>query len=222
VLENIEAVIFDLDGTLVDSMWMWQDIDVEYLKRHDIELPKELDDEIAGMSFTETATFFKERFQIPDSLEEIQAEWVEMARYNYINKAPLKPGAKKFIEYLRDNNIKTGIASSNSKELVSEVLAAHKVAKFFDAVHTSCEVAVGKPAPDVYLHVAKQLGVKPKKCLVFEDITVGIIAGESAGMKTCAIWDEYSVSQDSEKRKLADYYIHSYEEVIDKTYEVLK
>ena len=72
MLEKIQAVIFDLDGTLVDSMWMWKDIDIEYLGRFGIALPEDLQDKIEGMSYTETAVYFKERFQIPCTLEEIK------------------------------------------------------------------------------------------------------------------------------------------------------
>ena len=221
MLENIEAVIFDLDGTLVDSMWMWGAIDVEYLAKYDYQLPSDLEDHIAGMSFSETANYFKERFGLPDSIEDIKQEWVEMARYKYINEAMLKPGVLNMLDHLKEHNIKTGIASSNSKELVQEVLSARGIEAAFSVVRTSCEVASGKPSPDIYLLVAKELGVNPDQCLVFEDIPMGIIAGKQAGMKTCAIWDEFSVHQELEKRQLADYYIKSFDEVIAKTYEVL-
>lgn len=222
MLENIKAVIFDLDGTLVDSMWMWGDIDVEYLKKYNYRLPSDLEDAIAGMSFTESANYFKERFKIPDSIENIQQEWIEMARYNYINRAPLKPGVVEFIKTLKEHNIKMGIASSNSYELVCEVLKVHGISNAFAAIHTSCEVAMGKPAPDIYLFVAEKLGVDVHECLVFEDIPMGILAAKRADMKVCAIWDDCSAHQEGEKRELADYYIHDYQEVLDETYEVLK
>lgn len=78
-----------------------------------------------------------------------------------------------------------------------------------------------KPAPDVYLEAARRLGVPAEKCIVFEDIPVGIQAGKSAGMRTCAIRDDYSQSQDGEKRRLADYYIESYAQALDGSYEKL-
>ena len=221
MLENIEAVIFDLDGTLVDSMWMWEEIDIEYLKKHNQQVPAGLQTEIAGMSFTETSHYFKKRFKIKDSVAVIQSEWIAMAHYNYANKATLKPGVRKFIQYLQTNNIKLGIASSNSKDLVEIALKAHGISDAFTAIHTSCEVESGKPSPDIYLLTASKLGVLPNNCLVFEDIPEGILAGKRAAMRTCAIWDEFSISLDSQKRELADYYIRDYEEVIEGTYEVL-
>ena len=78
---------------------------------------------------------------------------------------------------------------------------------------TACEVAKGKPAPDIYLAVAKQVGIEPEKCLVFEDIEMGILAGKNAGMEVCAVEDEFSMDQTDLKKQLADYYIQDYFEV---------
>ena len=221
MLQDIEAVIFDLDGTLVDSMWMWSEIDVEFLRRYHCEVPDNLEEHIGGMSFTEAPTYFKQRFELTMSIEDIKKAWIDMARDKYINEAMLKPGAADFIHYLKTHNIKMGIATSNSRELVQNVLEARNIEGVFTEVHTSCEVEHGKPAPDIYLLVAELLGVAPNKCLVFEDIPVGITAGKNAGMKTCAVWDKFSAHQETEKRTLADYYITSFDEVLANTYEVL-
>ena len=90
MLTNIDAVLFDLDGSLVDSMWLWEDIDIAYLGRYGITPPKDLQGTIEGMSFSETAVYFKERFQLPDSLEEIKAEWNRMAWDKYASQVPLR------------------------------------------------------------------------------------------------------------------------------------
>lgn len=213
MLENIKAVIFDLDGTLVDSMWMWRDIDIEYLGRYGIPLPETLQKDISGMSFSETAVYFKETFGIPESLEEIKKTWNDMAFYKYTHEVFLKPGVLSFLKRLRALGIRTGIATSNSKELVEAVVESLKLTEYLDEIHTSCEVAKGKPAPDIYLFVAECLGVSPKQCLVFEDIPEGILAGIRAGMKVCAVEDDFSLHMTEEKKKLADYYIVHYDEV---------
>ncbi len=216
MLNNRKAVIFDLDGTLVDSMWMWRDIDIEYLARYGIPLPENLQKSVSGMSFSETAVYFKETFGIPDSLEKMKQDWNDMAYYKYTHEVPLKPGVLEFLKYLKEQGIRTGIATSNSKELVKTVVESLHIAEYFDEIHTSCEVAKGKPAPDIYLFVAECLGVLSEQCLVFEDIPEGILAGKRAGMQVCAVEDDYSMEMLEEKKKLADYYITDYNEILQK------
>lgn len=210
MLKNKKAVIFDLDGTLVDSMWMWKAIDIEYLGKFGIPLPPTLQKDIEGMSFSETAVYFKETFQIPDSLDKIKADWNQMAYDKYTKEVPLKNGVGEFLERCKENGIKFGIATSNSRELVDATLEALKIREYFDCVMTACEVTKGKPAPDIYLAVAENIGVNPKDCLVFEDIEMGILAGKSAGMEVCAVEDDFSMNQIDKKKELADYYIKDY------------
>ena len=213
MLKDIKAVIFDLDGSLVDSMWIWKEIDIEYLGRFGISLPVSLQTEIEGKSFSETAVYFKERFQIPDSLEKMKDDWNQMAWEKYVNEVPLKPGADVFLRYCIEHGIKLGIATSNSRQLVEAVAEARGFGKDFDCFMTACEVAKGKPAPDIYLAVAAKLGVDPQNCLVFEDIIPGIMAGKAAGMRVCAVEDAYSLHKTEEKKKQADYYIKDYFEI---------
>lgn len=213
MLKNIDAVIFDLDGTLVDSMWMWKQIDIEYLSQFDLELPDNLQTEIEGMSFSETAGYFKNRFQLKATIEEIKAAWNEMAYQKYRHEVPFKEGALEFLKYLKKQRIKTGIATSNSKALVDAVVERYGITELFDSIHTSCEVEKGKPAPDIYHLVAKDLEVEPDRCLVFEDVVNGIKAGKNASMKVCAVYDDFSQGADREKRKLADYYIRDFKEI---------
>ncbi len=215
MLENIKAAIFDLDGTLVDSMWIWRSIDEEYLGRFGIECPDDIQIGIEGMSFSETAVYFKERFHIPDSLEKMKSDWNEMARDKYRNEVPMKPGAIEFLQKCKECGLKLGIATSNSRELVEEIGRTHGFQNYFDVIMTACEVDRGKPFPDVYLETARRLSVKPEECIVFEDIEPGIMAGCNAGMRVCAVEDEYSLQMKSVKQKISDYYIKDYYEILD-------
>ena len=216
MLENIKAVLFDLDGTLVDSMWMWEAIDIEFLGAYGYECPDDIQRAIEGMSFSETAIYFKERFCLPDSLDVIKAEWVwtRMSIDKYRHEVPLKPGVLEFLKYCKENGIRTGIGTSNGSEIVDAVLTSLKVKEYFDAVVTACEVAHGKPEPDIYLEVAKRLGVQPENCLVFEDIPAGIMAGKAAGMPVIAVEDDFSEELMDEKRELADAVISDYRELL--------
>ena len=211
----VEAVIFDLDGSMVDSMWIWRAIDIEYLGRFGIDLPENLQACIEGMSFSETAVYFKERFNLPDDLDTIKADWNRMAWDKYAYEVPVKDGVMEFLEYCMEHGIKVGIATSNSRELVENVVKARHLDKYFDCIMTGCDVEKGKPAPDIYLAVAKELGVAPENCLVFEDIIPGIQAGKAAGMRVCAVYDKYSEHQDEEKHRLADYYTYQFKELIE-------
>ena len=209
-LEGVEAVIFDLDGTLVDSMWMWHQIDIEYLGRYGIPLPEKLQESIEGKSFHETAVYFKERFDIPESLDEIKETWNAMAWDKYEREVPLKPGVKAFLETCRRRGVKLGIATSNSRALAQNIADVHGLHDYFGCIMTGCDVLKGKPAPDIYLAAARELGADPARCLVFEDIIPGIMAGKNAGMKVCAVEDAYSADVRARKQELADYYIVDY------------
>jgi HAD superfamily hydrolase (TIGR01509 family) len=221
ILKNIEAVLFDLDGTLVDSMWMWRTIDIEYLARFGIEMPSNLQEEIAGISVTQTAVYFQKAFGITDSVGKIISDWDAMARQKYKEEVPLKPGTLAFLKDLKEKNIPCAIATSNSRTLTEEVLQSHKIKPFFKEIITGEDIHKGKPDPDVYLECARCLGISPEKCLVFEDIPYGILAGKRAGMKVCAIEEDYAKEDVNEVRALADYYICSYEDILNNTYECL-
>lgn len=213
MLNNIDACIFDLDGTVVDSMWVWGSIDIDYLKRHGFEVPKDMKDDIEGASMREIAVYFKNRFHLDYTLDEIIEDWNQMAIERYKNVVPLKPHIAEFLKYLKENSIKVGLYTSNSLVLTEAALKGNDIYKYFDAITSGCTDIKGKPEPDGYLITADRLNVPYDRCLVFEDLVKGIEAGKNAGMKTCAIRDDYSMFQDDEKHKLADYYIEDYYEV---------
>ena len=211
------AAIFDLDGTLVDSMWIWRDIDKAYLSAHGIPFDETLQSKIEGLSFHETAVYFKENFGIPESLEEIQKEWNDMAIMYYREKVFPKPGVIDYLKQLRSRGIRTGIATSNSWELLSAVLEATGLDRYMDSIHTACEIKRGKPAPDIYLLVAEDLKVKPSDCMVFEDIIPGIESGHNAGMRVCSVYDEHAADRLDEIIAMSDYHINSFTDLLEET-----
>ena len=213
-LRTKKAVIFDMDGTLVDSMGMWHQIDIEFLGRYQIPMPPMLQKEIEGFSYEETAAYFLKRFALPLSMEEIKAIWYQMSFEKYRDDIELKPGAKEFLAWLKVHGYKLGMATSNSHSLVQASLNKHGLLTHFDVIVTSDDAKAGKPAPDVYLLAARRLGVAPEDCLVFEDIPAGILAGKRAGMTVCCMADANSAWMDAEKRELADGFIEDFRELL--------
>lgn len=220
MLTGKKAVIFDMDGSLVDSMWIWPEVDRIYMSKYHLTPPDTFHKDIEGRSYTETARYFVETFANLDrTVEQVMQEWRDMTIRLYATKVFPKPGAVEFLESLRRSGIKLGIATSNNREIAEAALQAQNLTEFFDSVRTSCEVAAGKPSPDVYLKVADDLNVSPEECLVFEDVPNGILAGKNAGMEVCAVDDLFSRPDEEEKKRLADYFIHDFYEIRDNTYE---
>ena len=216
IKNQLDAVIFDLDGTLVDSMWVWEKVDETFLGQLGIEVPSDMNKDLEGKSFTETAIYFKERFKLEMSVEEIKQSWNEMGWEFYTHQVPLKKGVKEFLEFLSEQGIKMGIATSNSIELVRAVLKALDIERYFVQIRTSCEVGRGKPFPDIYLKVAEDLQVDPSRCLVFEDIPNGVRAGKNAGMTAWGVLDRQEAALWEETKDLADDHITDYHEAINK------
>ena len=210
LLDKKRAVLFDLDGTLVDSMWIWTEIDIEYLSRFGKPFSKELQKDIEGMSFTETAIYFRERFSLPDSIEQIKADWIAMSIDKYAHEVPLKPYAGEFLKLLKQKGIRTGVATSNYREMVDACVSHLAIGPYLDVICTACEVERGKPYPDIYLYAADRLQTRAADCLVFEDIPAGIKAGKAAGMTVVAVDDAFSREDEPGKRALSDYFIRDY------------
>lgn len=220
MLEGKKALIFDMDGSLVDSMWIWPEVDRIYMEKYNLTPPDNFYEAIEGISYTETAQYFVDTFQTPgQTRERIMQEWRDMTIELYATKVFPKPGVMELLDEMKRRGVLLGIATSNDREIAEAALRARGLDAYFDSVRTSCEVATGKPAPDVYLKVAEDLGVEPKDCLIFEDVPNGIRAGKNAGMEACAVYDDFSAKCDAEKRRLADYYIRDFYEVMNNSYE---
>ncbi len=213
MLKNVKAALFDMDGTLIDSMWVWREIDKEYLGRYGLEIPLDFQTKISGMSFLETAICFKETFSIPDTTQEMMDTWNAMAVEKYRSRVPLKPGAAAFLEYLKKTDRKIAICTSNSKYLTEVVLHALGIEHMFDAVLTADEQLRGKPAPDIYLRACERLDAQAERCLVFEDIYMGVLAGKRAHMPVCAIRDGFSTEEWADMQEAADYMINDFTEL---------
>jgi len=206
------ALIFDLDGTLLDSMGIWLDVDEAFLKRRGLAVPADYAGEILAMGFREAADYTIKRFGLPDSAESVLREWGEMAAAAYGRPAPLKPGAREYLFEMRERGAKMAIATSALPDLCEIALRAHGIRDLFRAVCNTSEAGRGKSAPDVFLLAARRLGADPGGCVVFEDILAAVKSAKSAGMAVCAAFDEASRADWEEIRAAADWAIRGFGE----------
>lgn len=213
MLKNIKAAIFDMDGTLIDSMWVWDTIDKKYLEKRNLIAPDELKKEIGHLSFEETAMYFKDKFDLKDSVQDIMNEWNNLAYEEYSTNVALKPYAKEYLTMLKNKGIKIALATSNCKMLLEVALKKHEIYHLFDVITTTDEVTRGKNFPDIYLLSAKRLNVAPNECIVFEDILPAVLGAKAAGMKVVAVKDSYSEYQRLDIIDKADLYIDDYTEI---------
>lgn len=196
---KFEAVIFDLDGTLIDSMGIWAEVDIEFLKKRQIAVPENLfSDMTGGNSFNDLAIYFKDKFHLTESLEDIKQEWTNMVEEHYTHHIKLKPGAYELVSFLYQNNIPLAIGTSNSELLTRAVLTNNNLTEFFRAIVSGCQEIKGKPNPDIFLKAAKSLAVSPERCLVIEDTIAGVMGSINANMTVWSVFDRHAETERSE------------------------
>ena len=179
-LKNIEGAVFDLDGTLLDSSWVWEKVDEKFLGDRGFQVPDDYVDEISPLGAERAAVYTIERFGLNEDKDDIVREWIEMAKKEYATEVVCKPYAKEFLEELHKLNIKMAVATSSDRELFMKTLEREGILKYFQKIVTVDEVERGKGYPDIYEEAARRIKVNPHKCLVFEDILAGV-TGASLG-----------------------------------------
>ncbi|MFT9057100.1 MAG: HAD family phosphatase [Ethanoligenens sp.] len=208
------AAIFDLDGTLLDSMGVWHAVDAAFLARRGIPYPPDYAAALKPLNYAQAAAYTKQRFELPESEEAIIQEWDERVRTAYESGLPLKPGAADFLHWLKASGVKIGLATASSQALYEAGLKANGVYDLFDAFATLDEPNLrGKKFPDIYLRVGERLGAAPTSSVVFEDILDGICGAKAGGMKAVGIYDACSEPEKAEIIAQADAYYMDYTEI---------
>ncbi|MDR2718165.1 MAG: HAD family phosphatase [Treponema sp.] len=209
-MKAYKAYIFDLDGTLLDSMGVWNQIDVDFLGKRGIAVPPDYMNAISSMTFHETAAYTIKRFALSDSIDGLMREWNDMAAYAYSHTVQMKPYAKEYLMTLKERGLKLAVATSLSAELCDPVLRNNGIDTMFDVICNTDEAGHGKSRPDVFLLAAQRTGVPVGGCLVFEDILAAVKSAKSAGMSVCAVYDKTSANDWEEIKKTADYAIDDF------------
>jgi HAD superfamily hydrolase (TIGR01509 family) len=182
----IEAVVFDLDGVLLDSEQVWDEVREQLVKERGGRWHENAQREMMGMSSVEWSRYMHDELGVPEPPEEISVEVVRRLEVVYRERLPLIDGAVEAVERLAAR-WPLGLASSSNRELIDLVLELSGLDRFFRVTVSSEEVAHGKPAPDVYLETARRLDVAPENCAAVEDSRNGIRAAKAAGMRVIAI-----------------------------------
>jgi len=208
---QVQAVVFDLDGVLVDSEQLWDEVREQLARERGGRWHERAQADMMGMSSTEWSRYMHDVIGLAESPEEINAEVVRRLLVRYRELLPLLPGAVEAVERLAER-WPLGLASSSNREVIDAVLELAGIAGYFRATVSSEEVEHGKPAPDVYLEAARRLGVDPSRCAAIEDSRNGIRSARAAGMRVIAIPNpHYPPSEDT--LALADVVLQSLDEL---------
>ena len=213
-MKQFQGAIFDLDGTLLDSNGVWEQIDKDFLGRRGIPVPEDYVKAIAPLGFHAAAEYTARRFGLPETPEQLMDEWNQMARDAYHNRIALKPGAREYLEFLRKNQVRLAVATSSYEDLFLPALERHGIRDWFDAVVTVSQVSRGKGFPDIYWRAAELLEIPPTQCMVFEDIWEGLKGAKDGGFTAVAVYDLYCREEEEKMRQTADHYIRSFWELL--------
>ena len=180
------AVVFDLDGVLVDSEHVWDEVREQLARERGGRWHDRAQADMMGMSSPEWSRYMHDVIGLDETPEEINDEVVRRMQARYAESLPLVPGAIEAVRRLADR-FRLGLASSSNRPLIDAVLETTGLGEVFEATVSSEEVANGKPAPDVFLEAARRLGVPPEQAVAVEDSANGIRAAHAAGMRVIAI-----------------------------------
>jgi len=232
MLKNKKVIIFDLDGTLIDSIGVWNDIDKELIKtignvEVDIDIAKQRDEKLKEYSKTEDAYleycgFLKEKYNSNMSKEEIKKLRYKIADNYLENIIDYKPNAEKLLKYLKEKGFVLVVASTTNDHTIEKYKKHNKniinKANFediFTLIYSKGAVKELKPNPEIHYKILKELNVKPEQCLIIEDSLIGVEAANNANIEVAVMYDKYSDCSREEINKLSDYQFNDFNEMLD-------
>ena len=210
---QINAIIFDLDGTLLDSSGIWGDIDKEFFHKRGMEIPPSYGEEIAHIGLDEAAVLTAKKYCIGENPEDILNEWREGSKKQYEEVVQLKPHVKELLVLLKEKNIKMAVATANKRFLYEPCLRRLGIYDYFIEIADVDKVNAGKNSAKLYNYVADKLNESAENIAVFEDIHVGLKTAYENGYFSVAVYDKHSKDEEL-KRKYSHLYINDFDEII--------
>lgn len=211
--DNIEAYIFDLDGTLIDSNGVWKEIDRLIFEKNNVSLSDTELNAAAAMNYSDFLGFLRS-YGIVYTLDELKSELNGYAVIKYSSEIKLKSGVKEYLDKLKKAGKKIFLATASPEKLYAPVLKNNGVYGYFDGFVTTEEAGAEKDCSDIYLLAAKKCGEEPHNCAVFEDILSGIKSAKSVGMFTVGAYDSCSADEADSIKNAADMYIMDFKELL--------
>ena len=195
--KGVKLLIFDLDGTVLDSMNVWNKVDIDFLGRYGYEVTPDYTDVVKRVSVDEAALYTKQRYRIPLSPAEIMQEWDKMVSGFYRNEVRLKPGVRSYLEDAKKLGFRMGVATALTRNNAVSGLVSNNILKIFDAVITLEDVGkkIDKSSPDIFnkvLNYVNAMGdsITPSQTLVYDDVAAAACGARNGGFLTCAVYDE--------------------------------
>lgn len=204
--------IFDVDGTILDSMSIWMDAGNLYLNSLGIETDENIGEVLFDMTMVEGANYLKNKYHIDLTIEQI-CEGINDTVYDfYKNKAQLKSGIKEFIILAHKQNIPMTIATSTDRPMIEAALKRLDLYKYFDDIFTTTEVGKGKNHPDIFIRAMEKMHTSSENTWMFEDASYSLETAKKIGIKTVGIYDQSSANCQEQLKKVSDIYINNWSE----------
>lgn len=206
-------LLFDLDGTLIDSNGVWLEVDKVFLARHGYEYSQEYHDGVAHSILQNCAIFTKNHFQMEESCEEIIAEWMELAQDSY-DTVPLKPHVREYLDRCKEAGHRMAVFTACVPEHCQAAVRNHGLDAYFEKIIYAQDLGEDKKSPAIFRRVAAMLGAKPRECVFFDDSLTACKAAKAAGMTVVGIRDGYFTGTEADMRELCDRYIADFGELL--------
>lgn len=207
-------ILFDLDGTLIDSNHIWTDVDNEFLARRGKAPTREYSEYVTHSIFPLAAQFTKEYYDLSESPEAIMAEWQDLARDAYRCRVPLKPGVLEYMERCRDSGESMALFTSGVPELARLAVERHGLDRYLSGMVFAQEIGLEKCTPGAYLIAVDQMGSDPDLCTVFDDSPRNCAAAMTAGFIVVGVYDDYFSNAQDELKTNSAFYIRSFQELL--------